>query len=134
MIEELGKADASTAWCINQRGVFATYASCLRPDITKRVWIDTPRSVVANTPAPDATAVRVEVGYRVSGRMGFSTGCRHVSWLAAGLVTPDSVVLALLAFFHIYRLTELPNGSLAAGDPGPQPPPESQSARLIWQR
>jgi indole-3-acetate monooxygenase len=39
--------------------------------------------VVANTPAPTAQAVVVPGGYRVTGRQGFSTGCRHASWLAA---------------------------------------------------
>ena len=37
----------------------------------------------ANTPAPTATAVVVPGGYRVTGRQGFSTGCRHASWVAA---------------------------------------------------
>ena len=83
VIEELGKADASTAWCINQGGVFATYAARLPRETARAIWVETPRSVVANTPAPDATAIPVEGGYRVTGRMGFSTGCRHASWLAA---------------------------------------------------
>ena len=83
VIEELGKSDASTAWCINQGGVFATYAARLPRELARAIWVETPRSVVANTPAPDATAIPVEGGYRVTGRMGFSTGCRHASWLAA---------------------------------------------------
>jgi alkylation response protein AidB-like acyl-CoA dehydrogenase len=47
------------------------------------IWIDTPRSVVANTPVPTAQAVVVPGGYRVTGRQGFSSGCRHAAWLAA---------------------------------------------------
>ena len=92
VVEELGKADASTAWAINQGGVFATYAACLPPDVARLVWIDTPRGVVANTPDPSATAIPVEGGYRVTGRQGFSTGCRHASWLAArGRILEDGV-------------------------------------------
>jgi indole-3-acetate monooxygenase len=83
VIEELGKADASTAWVINQGGIFATYASRMPHEVARAIWIDTPRSVVANTPAPTAQAVVVPGGYRVTGRQGFSTGCRHASWLAA---------------------------------------------------
>lgn len=83
VMEELGKADASTAWCVNQGGVFASYAASLPSDVARLVWIDTPRSVVANTPIPDATAVPVDGGYRVTGRQGFSTGIPHASWLAA---------------------------------------------------
>jgi indole-3-acetate monooxygenase len=83
VIEELGKADASTAWVINQGGIFATYAARMPPEAARAIWIDTPRSVVSNTPAPTAQAVVVPGGYRVTGRQGFSTGCRHASWVAA---------------------------------------------------
>jgi alkylation response protein AidB-like acyl-CoA dehydrogenase len=83
VIEELGKADASTGWVVNQCAIFATYAARMPRDVARAVWIDTPRSVVANTPLPSATAVVVPGGYRVTGRQGFSTGCRHAAWLAA---------------------------------------------------
>jgi len=83
VIEEIGKADASTGWVVNQAAIFATYAARMPRDVARAIWIDTPRSVVANTPAPSATAVVVPGGYRVTGRQGFSTGCRHAAWLAA---------------------------------------------------
>jgi alkylation response protein AidB-like acyl-CoA dehydrogenase len=83
VIEELGKADASTGWIVNQGAIFATYAARMPLDVAREIWIDTPRSVVANTPAPSATAVVVPGGYRVTGRQGFSTGCRHAAWIAA---------------------------------------------------
>jgi alkylation response protein AidB-like acyl-CoA dehydrogenase len=83
VIEELGKADASTAWAINQGGIFATYAARMPPEVARAIWIDTPRSVVSNTPAPSAQAVMVPGGYRVTGQQGFSTGCRHASWVAS---------------------------------------------------
>ena len=82
VIEELGKADASTGWIVNQGAIFATYAARMPRDVARTIWIDTPRSVVANTPAPSAQAVVVPGGYRVTGRQGFSTGCRHAAWIA----------------------------------------------------
>jgi alkylation response protein AidB-like acyl-CoA dehydrogenase len=82
IIEELGKADASTAWIVNQGAIFATYAARMPRDVARLIWIDTPRAVVANTPAPSARAVVVPGGYRVTGRQGFSTGCRHAAWVA----------------------------------------------------
>ena len=82
VIEELGKADASTAWIVNQGAIFATYAARMPRDVARRIWIDTPRAVVANTPAPTAQAIVVPGGYRVTGRQGFSTGCRHAAWVA----------------------------------------------------
>jgi alkylation response protein AidB-like acyl-CoA dehydrogenase len=83
VLEEIGKADASTGWIVNQGAIFATYAARMPRDVARSIWIDTPRSVVANTPAPTAQAVGVPGGYRVTGRQGFSTGCRHAAWLAA---------------------------------------------------
>ncbi len=84
VMEELGKADASTAWTINQGGLFGAFASPRLPrEVAREIWVDTPRSVVSNTPAPVARSVPVAGGYRVTGKMGFSTGCRHASWVAA---------------------------------------------------
>ena len=83
VIEELGKADASTAWAVNQGAVFATYAARMPRDAARAIWIDTPRAVVANTPVANAQAIVVPGGYRVTGRHGFSTGCRHAAWVAS---------------------------------------------------
>jgi alkylation response protein AidB-like acyl-CoA dehydrogenase len=83
VVEELGKADASTGWCVNQGAIFATYSARMPPDAARAIWIDPPRAVVANTPVASAQAIPVPGGYRVTGRQGFSTGCRHASWVAA---------------------------------------------------
>ena len=83
VLEEIGKADASTGWVVNQCAIFATYAARMPREIARSIWIDTPRSVVANTPVATARAVVVPGGYRVTGRQGFSSGCRHAAWLAA---------------------------------------------------
>ena len=82
LLEELGKADASTAWTINQGAIYATYAARMPREAARKIWIDVPRAVVANTPAATAQAIVVPGGYRVTGRQGFSTGCRHASWVA----------------------------------------------------
>lgn len=82
VIEEIAKADASTAWALNQGATFGTFAARMQCDAARTIWTDTPRSVVANTPAPTAQAVVVPGGFRVTGRQGFSTGCKHASWIA----------------------------------------------------
>src|SRR4029453_14142209 len=83
VLEELGKADASTAWTINQGAIYATYAARMPPAMARAIWIATPRPVVSNPPPPTAKAIVVPGGYRVTGRQGFSTGCRHAAWVAA---------------------------------------------------
>ena len=42
VIEEIGKADASTGWVVNQLAIYATYASRMPREIAKKIWIDTP--------------------------------------------------------------------------------------------
>ena len=83
VIEEIGKADASTAWMTNQTVIFGTHAARVPPDEARAIWIDTPRCVISNTPSPTAQAVVVPGGFRVTGEQGFSTGCRHASWIAS---------------------------------------------------
>jgi indole-3-acetate monooxygenase len=83
VIEEMGKADASTAWTVNQGAIFATYAARMLADAARAIWADPPRAVVSNTPLASAEAVVVPGGFRVTGRQGYSTGCRHATWLAA---------------------------------------------------
>jgi alkylation response protein AidB-like acyl-CoA dehydrogenase len=83
VLEEIGGADASTGWAVNQGATYATMSARMAPHVAREIWIDTPRSVVANTPGPSAKAIVVDGGYRVSGRQPFSTGCRHASWIAA---------------------------------------------------
>ena len=54
VIEELGKADASTGWAVNQGATFGTFAARMAPDVAREIWIDTPRSVCCEHPGADA--------------------------------------------------------------------------------
>ena len=90
VLGELGDADASTAWVVNQCSIFATYAARMPHEIAREIWTDTPRCVVANTSFPTSEAVPVPGGYRVTGRHRFSSGCRHASWFAARAWIPDN--------------------------------------------
>src|SRR5499433_1251924 len=47
IIEEVGKADASTGWILNQGAIFGTYAARMPHAVARAIWIDTPRAVVA---------------------------------------------------------------------------------------
>src|SRR4029450_443861 len=80
VIEEIGKGDASTGWVTNQVAIFATYAARMPHEAARAIWIDTPRSVVANTPVANAQAITVPGGYRVTGRQGFRNACRDALW------------------------------------------------------
>src|SRR5689334_8248394 len=68
VLEEIGKADASTAWCLNQAASFATYSPCMPLSVSRLIFDENPHGVVANTPTPSAKAISVPGGYRITGK------------------------------------------------------------------
>jgi indole-3-acetate monooxygenase len=91
-IEELAKADASTAWCVAQTSVCSTVSSALKPDVAAAIFKNDPRGVLAWGPSTStkATAVAEPGGYRVSGEWPFASGSRHATWLAAHSFVSES--------------------------------------------
>jgi alkylation response protein AidB-like acyl-CoA dehydrogenase len=64
VIEEIAKADASTAWCLNQASGCSMTAAYLDPEAACEIF-DGPRGILAWGPGP-GTARVVEGGYRVT--------------------------------------------------------------------
>ena len=96
VLEEIGKHDASTAWCLNQAASFATYSPCMPLAVARQIFQENPRGVVANPPAATAKAISVPGGYRVTGRHTYGTGCHHASWMASRAQIVDDGVPRLL--------------------------------------
>src|SRR6195256_5606816 len=81
MLEEIAKADASTAWCLGQCSVCAMTAAYLDADTAHEIF-NTPPGILAW----GAIAHEVKVvpgGYRATGRWDFASGARQASWLGA---------------------------------------------------
>ena len=90
-IEELAKADASTAWCVAQTSVCSTISSCLKPQIAAEIFKNDPRGVLAWGPSTSkAKAIAEPGGFRVSGEWPFASGSRHATWLAAHSVVSEA--------------------------------------------
>jgi len=84
VVEELAKADASTAWCVAQTSVCSTIARCLKPEIAAEIFKNDPRGVLAWGPSTSkAKAIAEPGGFRVTGEWPFASGSRHATWLAA---------------------------------------------------
>jgi indole-3-acetate monooxygenase len=84
VIEELAKADASTAWCVAQTSVCSTISRCLKPEIAAEIFKSDPRGVLAWGPSTSkAKAIAEAGGFRVTGEWPFASGSRHATWLAA---------------------------------------------------
>ncbi len=81
MLEEVAKADASTAWCLGQCAVCAMTAAYLDADAAREIF-----NVAPGILAWGAIAHEVRVvpgGYRATGRWDFASGSRQASWLGA---------------------------------------------------
>ncbi len=90
-IEELAKADGSTAWCVAQACGCSMSAAYLDPRVARDIF-GAARSVMAWGPVgPNSKAVPVEGGYRASGSWSFASGIKHAGWLGCHcpVVEPD---------------------------------------------
>jgi alkylation response protein AidB-like acyl-CoA dehydrogenase len=81
MLEEVAKADASTAWCLGQCSVCAMIAAYLDHDVADEIFNTPPGILAWGAIAHDVKAA--PGGYRASARWDFASGSRQASWLGA---------------------------------------------------
>jgi indole-3-acetate monooxygenase len=81
MLEEVAKADASTAWCLGQCSVCAMVAAYLDADAASEIF-NTPPGILAWGAIANEVQV-VPGGYRANARWDFASGSRQASWLGA---------------------------------------------------
>lgn len=83
VIEEVAKADASTAWCLNQNCVCSMIAGYLEPAAAREIFGPRDAVLAWGSQGGDGYAQIVDGGYRVSGSWGFASGGRRATWLGA---------------------------------------------------
>jgi alkylation response protein AidB-like acyl-CoA dehydrogenase len=81
MLEEIAKADASTAWCLGQCNVCAMTSAYLDADTAREIFA-APNSILAWGAIAHAVQV-VPGGYRITARWDFASGSRQANWLGA---------------------------------------------------
>jgi len=81
MLEEIAKADASTAWCVGQCSVCAMTAAYLDADVAREIFAK-PNDILAWGAIAHAVQV-VPDGYRITARWDFASGSRQANWLGA---------------------------------------------------
>ncbi|MBO0737699.1 MAG: acyl-CoA dehydrogenase family protein [Alphaproteobacteria bacterium] len=79
VVEEIAKADASTAWCLNQGAGCSMTAAYLDPAAAREIF-GGPRGILAWGPGP-GKARKVEGGYRVTASWSFASGSHNATWL-----------------------------------------------------
>ena len=80
-ISEIARHDASTAWCLGQNCVCSMVAAFVEPEVAQTIYGRDPRAVLAWGPGPNARALPVGGGWRISGSFAFASGGRHANWL-----------------------------------------------------
>jgi alkylation response protein AidB-like acyl-CoA dehydrogenase len=81
VLEEIAKADASTAWCLGQCAVCAMTAAYLDQDAANEIFNTAPGILAWGAVANEVHVV--PGGYRITGRWDFASGSRQASWLGA---------------------------------------------------
>jgi 3-hydroxy-9,10-secoandrosta-1,3,5(10)-triene-9,17-dione monooxygenase len=84
VVREIGKADASFAWCASLMIHHPHYISQFAEAAQKAVWADGPDVPIAASILPSARVTAVEGGYRITGQFPFASGINHCRWLIVG--------------------------------------------------
>jgi alkylation response protein AidB-like acyl-CoA dehydrogenase len=85
VIEAVAKADGAAGWCVMIGASTGVTSAYLPKRAAEEIYGD-PVAVTGGVFVPNGRAVRVEGGYRVSGRWPFASGSQHCSWLQLGSV------------------------------------------------
>ncbi len=82
VMEEIAKADASTAWVIGQTAGCSMIAAYLPPAAAAHIF-GPARGVLAWGAGPQGHAVAVDGGYRLTGSWPFASGLHEATWVGA---------------------------------------------------
>jgi indole-3-acetate monooxygenase len=88
VMEELGRADGSTAWCVAVAATSGALAAYM-PEADARDVYGAANGCVGGVFAPMGRAVVGQGGYRVTGRWPFTSGVDHCDWLMGGCLVED---------------------------------------------
>jgi alkylation response protein AidB-like acyl-CoA dehydrogenase len=98
-LEQLGRADAATGWCVMIGGTTALISAWLPEEHAREIWAD-PNVITGGVFAPMGRAAVDGDDYVVSGRWAWGSGSANCSWLLGGAVIMESG-----------EMSRLPNGA-----------------------
>jgi alkylation response protein AidB-like acyl-CoA dehydrogenase len=87
-LEQLGRADAATGWCVMIGGTTALISAWLPADHAREIWADA-NVITGGVFAPMGRAVVDGDDYAVSGRWAWASGSANCRWLLGGAVILD---------------------------------------------
>jgi indole-3-acetate monooxygenase len=80
-IEEIARADGSTAWCIAQASGCSMAAAYVEPAVAQEIFGGKDAVLAWGPLGPTVKATAVEGGYRATGTWSYASGSRHAQWL-----------------------------------------------------
>jgi 3-hydroxy-9,10-secoandrosta-1,3,5(10)-triene-9,17-dione monooxygenase len=86
--QALAEGCMSTAWCYGVIGVHPFQLGLFDAKAQQDVWGKDDSTLVSSSYQPVGKVERVDGGFRLSGRWGFSSGCDHCSWVFLGALIP----------------------------------------------
>ncbi|MBU6164674.1 MAG: acyl-CoA dehydrogenase family protein [Alphaproteobacteria bacterium] len=95
-LEQLGRADAATGWCVMIGGTTALISAWLPMDHAREIWADAD-VITGGVFAPMGRAAVEGDAFRVSGRWAWASGSANCSWLLGGAVIMDGAEMRRLA-------------------------------------
>jgi alkylation response protein AidB-like acyl-CoA dehydrogenase len=82
-------ADGSAGWVVALANVCGWLAGLMPRRLQDEIWGEDPDALVTGVIAPTSQAVRVDGGYRVTGRWSYNSGSHHASWMGVGIPIPN---------------------------------------------
>jgi 3-hydroxy-9,10-secoandrosta-1,3,5(10)-triene-9,17-dione monooxygenase len=86
----LAEGCMSTAWVYGVLGVHPFQLALFDPRAQEDVWGKDDATLVSSSYQPVGKVERVEGGFRLSGRWGFSSGCDYCDWTLLGALVPPA--------------------------------------------
>ncbi|WP_372918026.1 acyl-CoA dehydrogenase family protein, partial [Sandarakinorhabdus sp.] len=94
-LEQLGRADAATGWCVMIGGTTALISAWLPAEYAREIWAD-PHVITGGVFAPMGRAAVDGGDYVVTGRWPWGSGSANCSWLLGGAVIMDGAEMRRL--------------------------------------
>jgi alkylation response protein AidB-like acyl-CoA dehydrogenase len=85
----VGEADGGTAWAVTLMNVCSWITGTMSEQAQNDVWGENPDARISGVLAPTAEVVKVDGGYRVTGRWYYNSGSWHSDWANLGIPIVD---------------------------------------------
>jgi 3-hydroxy-9,10-secoandrosta-1,3,5(10)-triene-9,17-dione monooxygenase len=86
----LAESCMSTAWVYGVVGVHPFQLALFDANAQQDVWAKDDSTLLSSSYQPVGKVERVEGGFQLSGRWGFSSGCDHCEWVLLGSIIPPA--------------------------------------------